>query len=307
MQDFGEAVASLTVKPFADWIKRYWWIFAVFAAVIGLWALAWYAIVRFIPSNPNAGRFSDRGQFGDMFGAVNALFAGLAFAGVICTLWLQRKELEQTQDQIKNTGKPSISAIIGLERQPSQGNIVVTNSSQQRFKELSLVAVVCGAFDGNKNTLLEAECKTLNYVLAEQFEPRDSLTINPFRDFDGHLIRPSNVFLQADNMKRLNPANVRAAFVVVLRLKRMYDERTFFKFVLFQAGFTTEGTEFEFILPLNALRGIATYSYGTASGLGQTGDPITVRCRNLMSEFCKGILDDLPPFTGPIGLRVRER
>ena len=33
----------------------------------------------------------ERGQFGDMFGAVNALFSGLAFAGLILTLILQRK------------------------------------------------------------------------------------------------------------------------------------------------------------------------------------------------------------------------
>ncbi len=34
-----------------------------------------------------------RGQFGDMFGAINALFTGLAFAGFIYTIYLQRKDL----------------------------------------------------------------------------------------------------------------------------------------------------------------------------------------------------------------------
>jgi hypothetical protein len=37
-----------------------------------------------------------RGQFGDVFGAVNAFFTGLAFAGVLLTLFLQRRELEGT-------------------------------------------------------------------------------------------------------------------------------------------------------------------------------------------------------------------
>src|SRR5215217_8311120 len=37
-----------------------------------------------------------RGQFGDLFGAVNAFFTGLAFAGVIFTIFLQRRELEMT-------------------------------------------------------------------------------------------------------------------------------------------------------------------------------------------------------------------
>lgn len=33
--------------------------------------------------------WTDRGTFGDMFGAVNTLFSGLAFAGVIYAIFLQ--------------------------------------------------------------------------------------------------------------------------------------------------------------------------------------------------------------------------
>lgn len=35
-----------------------------------------------------------RGTFGDQFGAVNALFSGLAFAGLIYTIILQRHDLK---------------------------------------------------------------------------------------------------------------------------------------------------------------------------------------------------------------------
>jgi hypothetical protein len=52
--------------------------------------------------------YDARGTFGDMFGGVNALFTGLAFAVLIYTVWLQRselvlqrKELEQTRDELK--------------------------------------------------------------------------------------------------------------------------------------------------------------------------------------------------------------
>ena len=55
------------------------------------------------------GESDRRGQFGDMFGAVNALFSGLAFAGLIITLilqktelGLQREELEQTREELRN-------------------------------------------------------------------------------------------------------------------------------------------------------------------------------------------------------------
>jgi len=42
-----------------------------------------------------------RGAFGDMFGAANALFSGLAFAGLIYTLILQRTELKYQRQQLK--------------------------------------------------------------------------------------------------------------------------------------------------------------------------------------------------------------
>ena len=45
----------------------------------------------------------DRGTFGDMFGAVNALFSGLAFVGIIYTVWLQRKELQLQRREMEET------------------------------------------------------------------------------------------------------------------------------------------------------------------------------------------------------------
>ena len=69
--------------------------------VVLVWALTF--LLFFIEDS------GERGQFGDMFGAVNALFSGLAFAGLIITLilqktelGLQRDELEQTREELKN-------------------------------------------------------------------------------------------------------------------------------------------------------------------------------------------------------------
>ena len=39
-------------------------------------------------------------MFGDMFGTVNSLFAGLAFAGVIYTIFLQRNELALQRNEL---------------------------------------------------------------------------------------------------------------------------------------------------------------------------------------------------------------
>ena len=60
-----------------------WGVFVILAIlVVAIWGIFWY----FLSNNP------DRGTFGDMFGSVNALFSGLAFAGVICAILLQMKE-----------------------------------------------------------------------------------------------------------------------------------------------------------------------------------------------------------------------
>lgn len=48
---------------------------------------------------------NERGIFGDMFGAVNALFSGLAFAGVVYAILLQRKELKLQRQELALTRK----------------------------------------------------------------------------------------------------------------------------------------------------------------------------------------------------------
>lgn len=44
---------------------------------------------------------NDRGTFGDMFGAVNAVFSGLAFAGIIISLYMQRIDLKNQKEQLE--------------------------------------------------------------------------------------------------------------------------------------------------------------------------------------------------------------
>lgn len=46
---------------------------------------------------------SDRGEFGDAFGAINAVFTGLAFAAVIYGISLQRRELKLQQRELIET------------------------------------------------------------------------------------------------------------------------------------------------------------------------------------------------------------
>src|SRR5262245_56935424 len=55
-------------------------------AVVIIWAVAGFRINHCVGE--------ERGIFGDMFGAVNALFSGLAFVGFLYTILLQRADLK---------------------------------------------------------------------------------------------------------------------------------------------------------------------------------------------------------------------
>jgi hypothetical protein len=65
------------------------------AFVVGLWAASGL-VLYCLP---------ERGTFGDMFGAVNALFSGLAFVGVIYALLLQHDELDQTKAEFSRNAQ----------------------------------------------------------------------------------------------------------------------------------------------------------------------------------------------------------
>ena len=72
-----------------------WAIVGIFLAVTGLW-IGSYWVVRY--SFPT---MAERGQVGDTFGAVNALFSGLAFAGVLIAIWLQRADLQMQHTDLR--------------------------------------------------------------------------------------------------------------------------------------------------------------------------------------------------------------
>lgn len=74
-----------------------WNALLLFVFVIGAWLLSWFFINEFIAVP------TDRGLFGDMFGAINSLFSGLAFAGVIVTIILQKQELSLQREELKMT------------------------------------------------------------------------------------------------------------------------------------------------------------------------------------------------------------
>ena len=81
--------------------------------VIVIYALSW----MFVDCSYTQG--ADRGTFGDKFGAINALFSGLAFAGLIFTIVLQRKELSLQREELQLTRQEMSDQTIEFEKQNS--------------------------------------------------------------------------------------------------------------------------------------------------------------------------------------------
>lgn len=74
--------------------KRVWPVLLIAVlCVTALWAGCWF-LLRGDP---------ERGTFGDMFGAINALFSGLAFAALVYTVWMQREELSLQRQELALT------------------------------------------------------------------------------------------------------------------------------------------------------------------------------------------------------------
>jgi hypothetical protein len=76
---------------------------AIYFLIVGIVIFIWVAVSIWIDQNISAGDIGNqaltaaKGQFGDKFGAVNALFSGLAFSGIIITLLLQKRDLAETR------------------------------------------------------------------------------------------------------------------------------------------------------------------------------------------------------------------
>jgi hypothetical protein len=66
--------------------------------VVGLWLLTPFAMEWLVGPS-----WTEKGQAGDQYGSINALFSGLAFAGVIIAILLQREELALQRKELRES------------------------------------------------------------------------------------------------------------------------------------------------------------------------------------------------------------
>lgn len=109
----------MTIKN-NDPINQFKILIIMFIAVISIWLLSGI-IIYFYTSN-----WSDRGTIGDMFGAVNALFSGLAFAALIYTIILQREDIKMNRAEIESN------------REELKKSVIAQQNSQQALQEQAL-------------------------------------------------------------------------------------------------------------------------------------------------------------------------
>jgi len=101
---------------------RWWWLVGFLVLVLALWFGTLYLTPRYYQPPENSG------TFGDMFGSVNALFSGLAFAGLLFAILLQRKELQLQRQELEE-------ARVQFRRQADQLEAQARTSVKQTFED----------------------------------------------------------------------------------------------------------------------------------------------------------------------------
>jgi len=181
-------------------------------AVIIFWALSGVILYS----------YDQRGTFGDMFGAINSLFSGLAFAGVIFAiilqkreLSLQRKELELTRDELKGQKK---------EMELQNKTLLKQSFENTFFQLLNLQQDIINSIDlvdrNNQNAVTTGrDCIKVFY---ERLQKRWKL--NQSEDNDGtELERINKVYL---NFYEDHQAEIGHYFRSIYHIIKLVDEST---------------------------------------------------------------------------------
>lgn len=90
-------------------------IFSTLIFIVGVWLGGWLtADVKSFLNLP----------FGDVFNSLNALFAGLAFGGVIITIAMQLDELEETREELAKTAVANVKV--------AEASFIMANESKEK-------------------------------------------------------------------------------------------------------------------------------------------------------------------------------
>lgn len=131
--------------------------------VIAVWAATFILYYLYNKSE-------ERGQFGDMFGAVNALFSGLAFAGLIITLIQQREELSLQRNELKQTRYEFKEQNKTMKRQRFENTFFNLMSLHQNITDNLEFKKIDYLIEGNKTSILKGR-EVFKYLYPKQLYP----------------------------------------------------------------------------------------------------------------------------------------
>ncbi len=114
---------------------------------------------------------AQRGQFGDKFGALNALFTGLALVGLIAAFWHQREESDQREAETLKLMRQMERTAAALETQTKmETKTRYLNALVARIEGFTLQFEIYGKSKdsvGQQNQLLHELHRELNSLRAE--------------------------------------------------------------------------------------------------------------------------------------------
>lgn len=102
----------------------------IISIIILIWALSALLIINYISD------WSHRGTFGDLFGAINSLFSGLALASLIFTIYQSKNDLKLQREEIEVNRKELIKSRKAQERSEK--------ALEEQVKQLKLSAKLNG-------------------------------------------------------------------------------------------------------------------------------------------------------------------
>jgi FtsZ-binding cell division protein ZapB len=148
-----------------------WWILSAAVFVIAVWGGNWFLLASLEPT--------DRGTIGDMFGAANALFSGLAFVGLISTLFLQREELKLQRQELADTRQE----LRGQKEASEKQNVHIATQTFEGtlFQMLGSLDRVLDSIDmrDNRGNITSKGRDTIAAYYARSVRARQNLTKHP--------------------------------------------------------------------------------------------------------------------------------
>ena len=141
-------------------------LYILFAIVILAWIIS-IPILFNIFTEP-----TDRGVFGDMFGAINSLFSGLALVGIIYTIFLQkhelslqRKELEYTRKELKRSAEAQEKSETALRDQvQAMGKTAKLNGLSSLINHYGKVAEVSGRTSPERDQAIKQSAACIDQI-----------------------------------------------------------------------------------------------------------------------------------------------